>query len=405
MKYRVVGFGALVAMVAVAWVPLAGQAPRAAEGKATTTEPWTHPRTPWGDPDLQGFWGGGGGLALERAKEFGGRELLTDAEVAEREKFARERDANRLAGTAEEQGFRSQGNYNAIFQGTPTLSPNFRIQRRTSAIIDPPNGRLPAWTPQQVKRFEAMQAATRGRGEADSYLDRALQERCIPVVTAVQVPHWGLGGEMGVLARARFADPTVGPVNGGDMARSWSGRILQRPGHVAMIEADEAEYRIIPVNGRPSLGPKIRQYKGEARGHWEGNTLVVVTTNVNDQQTNAGPFLPTYEQIIYPGSGETLRLVERFTRVGENAMEYRATIEDPEVYTRPYTVFFELRRNDDSVAVPDLCHEGNKDIAMIMANARADEAMSMDTAAESARDHQERLAKLKAEWAASNKSR
>ena len=251
-----------------------------------------------------------------------------------------------------------------------------------------------------------MEEATGGRGEADSYNDRALQERCVSPVSIAQVPHWGMGGGMGTLAQQRFDDPTVGPVNGGDGARSWSGQIFQKPGWIVMIESGETEYRMIPVDGRPALGPKVRQWKGEARGHWENGELVVVTTNVNDQQTNGGPYFPTYEQVIYPGPGTTLKVVERFRRVGENEMEYRVTIEDPEVYVRPYTVFFELRRSAGADApVPDLCHEGNKDVAMIMANARADETQSIETAGDSAKDRISRLAKIKAAAGTSNKSR
>jgi hypothetical protein len=398
MKYLVVGFGALVAVVAVAWVPLAGQAPRTAESPATAT---TLPRTAWGAPNLQGFWSPAEvELPLERPKEFAGREFLTDAEVAAKQAEVNARAASKLAGTSVEHGFRAQENYNAIFSYQPAGT----VSRRTGAIIDPPDGRLPRWTPQQVKRYEALEAVTRGRGEGDSYEDRSLNERCIPVVSPARVPSWGLGARVTDEVLAAHSDVDVDMVNGRSTVIADVGRILQTPGYVAMVmsfagQADEARYRIIPVDGRPALGPKIRQYMGDARGRWEGNTLVVETTNINDQQTNAGRFLPTYEQYLYPGSGETLRVIERFTLIDANTIEYRYTIEDPEVYTRPYTALLTFRRNDKHVPNPPLCHEGNKDIAMIMANSRSDEPNAVEYSAESARNRQQRLNELKAEWA------
>ena len=156
---------------------------------------------------------------------------------------------------------------------------------------------------------------------------------------------------------------------------------------------------MIPLDGRAAPGPTIRQRLGYTRGRWEGNTLVVETTNVNDQQANAGRFLPTYEQYLYPGSGATLRLIERYTRIDENNLEYRYTLEDPEVYTRPYTVLHEMVKQSDRYAIEaEMCQESSKAVGNIMAAARADELAAELFAEESATARQRRLDQLKTEW-------
>ena len=150
-------FGALAALVAVGSVPMAAQAP------TKPTKPWTQPRTAWGDPDLQGIWRGLTAVPIERPAEFEGREFLTDAEVAVKVKKMQEVAALRLAGKKEFRGFRATPGYNQIFSYEKD-SANPRVSRRTSAIIDPPNGHLPPWTLEQVRRYEEREAATRGHG-------------------------------------------------------------------------------------------------------------------------------------------------------------------------------------------------------------------------------------------------
>ena len=386
---RLVLVGALAGLVAVSSVPLAGQAPRTAESPAAQTTSWTE-RTAWGDPDLQGLWRNmTSGPPLERRKELAGREFLTDAEVAAREERSAEGRAKVFAGERETIDSGQFVAYNSIW-GASILDPRRRISRRTTALIDPPNGRLPPWTPQQVNRWEARQAASRGRG-TDSWVDRSPYERCIKVVGAGVVPT--------MLPRVRLTDGTA-------VARTRNPvrRILQLPGYVAMVLGSDAEYRIIPVDGRPGLSPKIRQWVGDRRGHWEGNTLVVETTNINDQQ-NGGRFVPSHKTSLYPGSGETLRVIERFTRVDADTLEYRYTVEDPEVYTRPYTVLRELTRERDSYTLlPAQCHENNDFMTQMLAGARADEPWAVGLAAERAGEHQQRLEELKAEWAEWDKS-
>lgn len=397
MKYRcVVVFGGLTVAIALASAPVAGQAPKAAAGNALPAKPSAQMRTAWGDPDLQGIWEGIAGVPLERPARFAGRERLTDAEYEA--KYRAANNKTRLeavrAGKVENRGFRSQANYNSVF----AYSDEERlVSRRTGGIIDPPDGRLPRWTPQQIKRYEALQAATAGRGEADSWEDRALNERCIRVVDSARIPVWGLGA-LSQTDEGAAARTDIVMVNGSVLARTSDRRILQAPGYVVMVTGD-SEYQMIPLDGRAAPGPTIRQWLGYTRGRWEGNTLVVETTNVNDQQANAGRFLPTYEQYLYPGSGATLRLIERYTRIDENNLEYRYTLEDPEVYTRPYTVLHEMVKQSDRYAIEaEMCQESSKAVGNIMAAARADELAAELFAEESATARQRRLDQLKTEW-------
>ena len=152
------------------------------------------------------------------------------------------------------------------------------------------------------------------------------------------------------------------------------------------------------------MGPKIRQYTGDSRGHWEGNTLVVEITNINDQQ-DGGRFIPSQTTAVYPGSGETLRVTERYTRVDADTIEYRYTINDPETFTRPFTVLREWTRDDGFALAPGMCHENNEGLAGILAAARADEAWAVAYAEAEAVNRQRRLEEMKAEWAEGNKSR
>ena len=385
-KIGVLLVGTLTAVMAVASTPMAGQAPRAAEGKAATTKTaatktWSPPRTAWGDPDLQGIWRNftvslnGSALdrlgsmwtlssADERPKQYEGREFLTDEEVAAIERQAKKGAEERLSGDNETFDVQGLPSYNAVWGAN---ADPVRVSRRTSAIIDPPNGRLPPWTAEQLKRWKAREALARDRGEGDSWEDRGFMERCLRSVTT------GLDGVK---------------------------EIVQGPGYVAIATEGAYSYRIIPLDGRPAPGPKIRQWLGEARGHWEGNTLVVEIANFNDKQ-DGGPIIPSSRNLRdnYAGSGERLRLIERFTPLDPQTLEYRYTIDDPQTYTRPYTVVHELTRDDRYVVLPSQCYEGNDGLAGILAAARADEKGALETAALFRRERQIRLEQLKAEWA------
>ena len=410
MKYRwLVLVAALAAVVALASVSMAGQAPGAAATVGST--PSAAPRTAWGDPDLQGIWRGLEVVPFQRPLALGDREFFTDAEVAAKVKALEEDAARRGAGKATNIGFRQQANYNSIFRYFPDP---ILVSGRTSAIIDPPNGRLPPWTLEQVKRWEEREAATAGHGETDTPQDMNLRGRCIPVEEAAEVGNWGMGPlkNAGAVRNAEqvLIEGGMGGEGGGRAVETM--QIIQSSNYIAFdIEKDgpvAVASRIIPLDRRPPLGAKFRQWMGDARGHWEGNTLVVEITNLKHEY----PVIPNYGASLYPGSGETLRITQRFTRLDKDHMEYRYTIDAPAIYTRPYTVLHNLMRDDDFKFTGIVCQENTRDLADSFANARADEALSSAYGEQSVLARQPRFEELKQEaieeakrQSAGNKSR
>jgi hypothetical protein len=305
------------------------------------TKSWTPPKTPWGDPDLQGMWPGNMGVPLQRPESLGTRTTLTDAEFAQKEAQARKQAEADSESTAASDSKTTIGPPSYwVERGTPT--------RQTSLIIDPPNGRLPPLTAEEQK----LRKEARGgkgfpgewRGQADSFDDLNIYYRCIT---------------RGVLG-------SIIPVvyNNGN-------EILQAPGLVIIRNEMIHETRIIPLDGRPHLSPTIRQYMGDSRGRWEGNTLVIETTNFTDRDAigsnGAG----------YPGDpghhSADLKLTERLTRVGADALNYQATIDDSKTWTQPWTILIPLSRNDRYQLLEYACHEGNIAMGDILSGARADE--------------------------------
>jgi hypothetical protein len=298
-------------------------------------------RTAWGDPDLQGMWPGNMGVPLQRPESLGTRTTLTDAEFAQKEAQARkqaEADSQSTA-TSDSKATIGPPSY-WVERGTPS--------RQTSLIIDPPNGRLPPLTAEE-QRLRKEARAGKGfpgewRGQADSYDDLNVYYRCIT---------------RGVLG-------SIIPViyNNGN-------EILQAPGLVIIRNEMIHETRIIPLDGRPHPSPKIRQYMGDSRGHWEGSTLVIETTNFTDRDAigsnGAG----------YPGDpghhSADLKLTERLTRVNANTLNYQATIDDPKTWTQPWTILIPLKRDDKYQLFEYACHEGNIAMSDILSGARADE--------------------------------
>ena len=302
---------------------------------------WTAPRTPWGDPDLQGIWDGRSMTPLQRPEKFRDREYLTEEEAAAMEKEAAAapgRNARGKSGTVED----LEGAYNEIFNSRVT---NLVRTRRTSLIVDPPDGKLPALTAEgQLSKaafertFEGQQRTTlRGqyvvelnRDRADNPEDLRTLERCFGVML-----------------------PETGPLV----------RIVQSPGLVAMYyERGNAggAYRMIHVDGRPHLSLRSRQWFGDSVGRWEGDTLVVDTINFTDK-------------VYFQGSRENLHLIERFTRTTRDMILYRATIEDSTTFTRPWTIEVPLieRDNKANQIFETACHEGNYSMPSILAGARA----------------------------------
>jgi hypothetical protein len=286
-------------------------------GQSKTAKAWAVPRTPWGAPDLQGVWTSDDArsVPLQRPASFGDRLALTDEEFTER----KQRDDETRSDTR-------QG------AGTFVGEVGTRSIRQSSLIVDPPDGRLPAMTP-EAQRRTAETAAARSALPM-SWEDRSIFDRCIT---------------RGVLA----ALPTL---YGNGL------RIVQNPSYFAISYEMIHETRIVPLDQRPRLAPSFRLYMGDGRGHWDGDTLVVETTNfTNKTVVGATP------------TSEAFRLVERFTRVDAETINYRATIDDPRTWVRPWTVLVPLTTQPGYQIYPYDCHEGNFALPNILSAARAEE--------------------------------
>jgi hypothetical protein len=222
-----------------------------------------------------------------------------------------------------------------------------------SLIVDPPDGRIPM-TAAAVKRLVDREQARSSRGESDSWLDRNSWERCISrTLPTAMIPN----------------------------AYNANYQILQTPDYVAILVEMIHDSRIIPLDGRPHVGQSIRQWMGDSRGHWEGDTLVVETTNFHNR-IDGGPLQPSHViQTGYRGSGETLRLVERFRRIDANTIDYRFTVNDPVTFTKPYTVAIPMRKSAE-VGIPEYaCHEGNYGMLNLLKAGRANEKAAVEAAA------------------------
>ena len=321
-RHGVMVIGCLALVVIARAVPLAGQG-KAAAGKAPAEKRWKVPRTPWGHPDLQGIWNNGTTTPLERPKDLENRETLTDEEWAARAKEVATRADNRPDDPLADVELA----YNNEWwdRGVPL--------KRTSLIIDPPNGKLPPLTAEGQQRVAAREAARRQRGPADSWEDRPLQERCL---LYHGVPPFPTG-------------------------YNNNYQIVQTREYVAIRYEMMDETRIIPLDGRPHLGPRIRSWIGNARGRWEGDTLVVETTNYNDQAT-----------FRFPADNETLRVIERFTRVGDGQIDYQFMVDNPTMYTKPWKAVLPMAKVKGPI-YEYACHEGNYGIANVLSGYRAQE--------------------------------
>jgi hypothetical protein len=336
-SFRTFGYASalVMAIVAVATIPIAGQtATTSSKAKMTgAKKTWTQPRTPDGQPDLQGIWSNATTTPLERPSALAGKQVLTDEETAELEKQTKE---NRNTDHRQEIGTEADvaSAYNeAWWDRGPVLN-------RTSLIIDPADGRLPLLTQEGKKTMEARAAARRAHGPADSWEDRSLQERCILYHGVPPLP--------------------TGYNN--------NYQIVQTPGYVSILHEEIHEIRMIPLDGRPHLPSSVRLWMGDSRGHWDGNTLVVETTNFMDR-----PNL-----FRFPAS-VNIQVIERFTRVDADHIDYRFTINDPFTYQKSWTAILPMTK----IAGPIYeyaCHEGNYGIVGILAGARAQEKAAAEAA-------------------------
>jgi hypothetical protein len=309
----------IAASAAIAQTPAAAKT-TAAKTTAAKTRQW---QTPWGDPDLQGSWSNATTTPLQRPAKFNGREFLTEQERAAQDKESTiATDKRATPGTPEDVNCAYNG-----FWWDRGLSDG-----RTSLIVDPPDGRIPPLTP-EAKRRQAEEARvnqTPGAGPYNGPEDVELYTRCIVRAALPRVP--------------------TGYDNNYD--------IVQTPGYVAILQEQMHETRIIPLDGRPHLDSGVRQWLGDSRGHWEGKTLVVETTNFSDQAS-------------FEGSTKNMRLVEKWTRVADNRIDYRFTVEDPATWTRPWTAV--ISWNQSGPLYEYACHEDNYGLYGILAGARAEE--------------------------------
>ena len=308
MKKLLASMGGLVGVLMVAWV-------------ASGADKYVVPHTAWGDPDLQGQWNSQTSTPLERplTGALAGKESLTEEEA---ENF----EAEHLASGDRPPAAGDPGTYNSFwFDRGKGLS-------RTSLIIDPPDGRVPAYTPEAEQRLAAERAARAKKGPADSYADLPAWTRCI-------TRGWnGIGSNY-----------------------SSNTQIFQSPGYVVVLQELVHEPRIIPLDGRAGLPTGVQQWLGVSRGRWEGDTLVVETRNFDPRSS-------------YRGSSPALVLTERYTRTSADAIDYRFTMHDPATYVKDWTVGRPMRAEVGKLTVFEYaCHEGNIAMTGILAGARREE--------------------------------
>jgi hypothetical protein len=328
--HRIVAIIGVSTAAALAWpAPAAAQAKGSADSTAAARvqRSWTPPRTAWGHPDLQGIWTTDDmrGIPQSRPPEYGTRAYLTDEEFAEREaqrERARQTQDRGAVGT-----FRNE-------EGTRSFS-------YTSMVIDPPDGRVPPRVPQAEQRRST--PGTFGVGPFNSILDFSLYDRCI----------------------TRGVVGSFGPAVYGNGAR-----ILQTPDAVIISYEMVHDTRVIPLDGRPPLSANIHQYMGDSRGHWEGSTLVVVSSNFTDKTNIAGA-----------RHSERLRLTERFTRVDPEMIDYEIHVDDPLTWERPWTMRMTITQQPNYEIYEYSCHEGNIALRHTLMGERAYEKAAAEAAA------------------------
>jgi hypothetical protein len=295
---------------------------------------YTPPKTQWGDPNLQGIYTDKdeNGIPLERPNQFDGKraEDVDDSELAD---IIKERQQRAAAGAAAIGGADTGA-------GPVHWYEHYNAQNsRPWMVLDPPDGKIPALTPTAQQRAAARFAARSVRGPADSFEDRSLYDQCI----------------------TRGVVGSMLPVIYGN-----SFQIVQAPGYVAIRYEMIHEARVIPLDGRAHVAPKVRNYMGDARGRFEGNTLVVETTNFTDRTAIGVNGNGTF-------NSESLKLVERFIPRSEKVVEWRVTVDDPATWTKQWTFALNLTKDASQQVFEYACHEGNYAMKNILSAARADE--------------------------------
>ena len=345
MRYRLFLPTAVLPAAAAVFVLTAQPAMAQAQAAkvATTGKTWSAPKTPWGDPDLQGTWTSDDciGTPLNRPVNFGDRLYYTEQELAQREtrlEKQHETDEQEFVAANQRVGTGPPANWGERAR---------RPCKQTSLVVDPPNGRTPDLVADARTRH-IPEGAGVNNPKADSWTDFSYYIRCI----------------------TRGVTGSILPVIYGN-----GQQIVQAPGYVTILEEMVHEARVIPLNGRPHESSRIRSYMGDPRGHWEGNTLVVETTNFLNDKTGIG----------LNGGGtptsDALRLVERFTRVGPNEMHYEVMVDDPGTFVAPFRIAFPLTQEPGYRNFEYACHEGNYAMHDSLSGARAKERAAAAAAA------------------------
>jgi hypothetical protein len=362
-----IGATALSAVVSVSLTQTSAQAPAASVAAPATTL-----KTPWGEPDLQGIWTDETDTPFQRSPKYANQEFFTDAQRAEfdiQRSTLRGRDARGERGSELDVA----GAYNAVWGGRK------RTGRRTSMIVDPPDGRMPPLTQEAEKTAAAdrdfrliLMRATQtcklqlpgcAGGKYDPTPATSRRDELPPRYNIARMNRHDRPEDGALADRCLTAGlPEFGAGNGGGSFR----RIVQTPGGIAVaydVGQGQGWQRSIVMNGSPHLPPHIRQWFGDSRGHWEGETLVIDVTNFSAKTD-------------YRGTRENLHLVERWTRTGPATLEYVVTIEDPTVWTRPWTVKQEFTKQSDQenrIYYEPRCIEGNRGFPAMMKAARQED--------------------------------
>ena len=309
---------------------------------AASAKAWTTPRTPDGAPDLHGYWISTSFTPLERPAKYNGREFLTAQEAEEVQKAGLQRR------TQADPAGAGEPHYDSTAFGLTPLQQGFVPNRRTSLVVDPPDGRIPPLTPEARARQKATGDSDNSEGGGPGG----------------GVVHADTASDLGVLTNclSMSGGPPILP--GGYNNGVY---ILQNPESVVLQAEYGTELRIIPLDARPHAGANIRQWHGDGRGHWEGDTLVVETTNFRPEATfrDANP--------------KTLKITERFQRVTADRIEYSFTIDDPSTWTKPWTAIVPLQATQGPF-FEYACSESNMDVVNIMAGARAAERAAEEKA-------------------------
>ena len=329
----------LVCSVALPALTLAAPHVCAAQESASAAAEWVAPRTPDGQPDIQGVWVNSTMTPLERPADLAAQPFYSETAAAELEANAsrRREQAFEPGGTQVQRlppGSRFAGYNGAIWSHARSIAPT----RRTSMVVDPPDGRVPL-RPAAEERRNYLVA-----NRADTYANMSVYSRCITRgIPGALIPNFYNAGNL----------------------------IVQIPGYVVILTEMIGEARFIPLDDRPPLSPAIGLWMGDSRGRWEGETLVVETTNF----TEKGWITPNQNAGRMHGVPVTrdLRVVERFTRVSEDVLDWRATVEDPQIYTAPWTLELPLTRDPAYDLYEYACHEGNYSVPNILRGARVQE--------------------------------